>query len=267
MIISKDLYVAYKRRQEPVLKGVTGTFGGKNIILGPNGSGKTTFFKALCGLTNLRAGEILVDGKNVQEIFSTHGILSSNFPEIYSLLSLKSYDVIRLYTDLSEGDPNIAYEIINDLGLDLALLKEQKMNELSSGQLKAVCTALAFAMKAKHVLLDEPFEQLDPAKKGRLIKYLNRYEGVILLSTHETWLLKNLLEWNVYFMFEGALYGPMEVRDLLKVKIVIGDFPKALLKIKVAGKIISFLEEIEEGTLLTSIENVDKIYEISEVVP
>ncbi|MEM2906387.1 MAG: hypothetical protein QW587_11735 [Candidatus Bathyarchaeia archaeon] len=71
-------------------------------------------------------------------------------------------------------------------------LKKQRIDELSAGQVKMVCTALSLTMKAKHVLLDEPFEQLDPARKGRMIKHLDGYDGVILVNTHETWLLKNL---------------------------------------------------------------------------
>lgn len=267
MIVSKELYVTYKWRQDPVLKGVSGTFAGKHIILGPNGSGKTTFFKALCGLTNVKSGEILVDGKNIEEIYSTRGILSTNFREVYSLLAINAYDVIQLYTDLSDGDPSFAYQMITDLGLELELLKKQKINELSAGQIKIVCTALAFAMNAEHVLLDEPFEQLDPAKKGRLISYLNKHKGVILLNTHETWLLKSLRDWSVFFMFEGILYGPLAVEDLLNVKIVTEDVDDALLKVKIAGYTISFLKGEGEGTLLTSIENVDKIYEFAEAMP
>ena len=45
---------------------------------------------------------------------------------------------------------------------------------------------------AKHVLLDEPFEQLDPAKKTRLLRHLKGYDGTVLVNTHETWLIKRL---------------------------------------------------------------------------
>jgi ABC-2 type transport system ATP-binding protein len=119
-------------------------------------------------------------------------------------------------------------------------------------------------MKAKHVLLDEPFEQLDPAKKSRMIKHLTAYQGAILVNTHETWLLKNLQEWTVFFMFEGMLYGPLSVKELLRAEISLKDEPKALLKVKVSGKTVSILEGRGAGTLLTSLENLDKIYELAE---
>jgi len=264
MIVCHGLRVSYRWRQEPVLKDVSGSFEGKSLILGPNGAGKTTLFRAMCGLTNIASGEILVDGRNVEDIYAASGILSTNFQEIYTLLGMNSYDLIVLYADLSNGDPDIALNIMGDLGLTPELLKKRRLSELSAGQIKIVCTALALAMKARHVLLDEPFEQLDPAKKGKMIKHLDEYEGVILANTHETWLLKNLQEWKVFFMFEGLLYGPLVVKDLLKAEIMLVDEPKALLKVKISDKTVSIIDGRGKGTLLTSLENLDKIYEIAE---
>lgn len=75
MIVARDLKVNYRWRQEPVLKGVDGTFDGKLLILGPNGSGKTTLFRAICGLTNITSGQITIDGRNINEIYASTGVL------------------------------------------------------------------------------------------------------------------------------------------------------------------------------------------------
>ena len=264
MIVSRELYVTYRWRQEPVLKGVNGTFEGKFLILGPNGSGKTTFFRAICALTNTTSGEIIVDGKNIEDLYATTGILSTNFQEVYTLIGSNVYDLIGLYTDLSDGDSKYAFDIIKDLGLNLEFLRKRRLSELSAGQLRIVCTALALAMKARHVLLDEPFEELDPAKKGKMVKHLDDYDGVILANTHETWLLKNLQDWGVFFMFEGVLYGPLSVKDLLKAEISLVEEPNPLLKVKVSNKTVSIVKGRGRGTLLTSLENLDKIYEFAE---
>jgi ABC-type Mn2+/Zn2+ transport system ATPase subunit len=264
MIMSQDLYVTYKWRQDPVLKGITGSFNRKALILGPNGSGKTTLFRAICALTNILSGKILIDDKAIEDVYATKGVLSTNFQEVFTLIGANVYEIIRLYTDLCDGDPEFAFKIIQDFGIDTEFLKKRKLNELSSGQTKIVCTALALAMKAKHVLLDEPFEELDPAKKGRMVKHLDQYDGVVLINTHETWLLKNLPTWDVFFMFEGTLYGPLLVEELLKAEISFTEEPDALLRLKLSGKIVNIIRGKGKGTLLTSLENLDKIYQLAE---
>jgi ABC-type multidrug transport system ATPase subunit len=264
MILSQDLYVTYKWRQDPVLKGVSGNFKNKSLILGPNGSGKTTFFRAICALTNITSGRIMIDDKPIENLYAAKGVISTNFQEVYTLLASNVYEIIRLYTDLSDGDPELAFETIKDFGIDLEFLKKRKLSELSSGQVKIVCTALALALKAKYVLLDEPFEELDPAKKGRMVKHLNQYNGVILINTHETWLLKNLQNWEAFFMFEGTLYGPLLVEDLLKAEISLAEEPDALLRLRVSDKMVNIIRGRGKGTLLTSLENLDKMYQLAE---
>jgi len=262
MIVVEGLEASYKRRQEPVLRGVNAVFDDKSLILGPNGSGKTTLFRAVCGLINITKGKILVDGVNVEEIYAKTGIISVNFPEVFSLLPVKVNDLIELYANLAGGNSSLAHGILNELGVSEELLESKRLNELSSGQVKAVCTAIALSMNARHVLLDEPFEQLDPARKNRLIRHLTDYNGTIILNTHETWLLKGLTGWKVFFMFEGLLYGTVLVEDLLKARLSLSDEPKALIKMKISGRPISLVKE-GRGRPILSLESLDKVYELA----
>jgi len=262
LIKVRDLYVTYRWRQNPVLRGVNAVLQSKCLILGPNGSGKSTLFKSICGLTTIDSGTIVIDGHRIDEIHSSLGLVSTNLAEVYDLLRINVYDLVQLYMNITRGDSELTYGVIEEFGLDRSFLKKRRLSELSAGQRKIVCNALAISIKAKHVLLDEPFEQLDPAKKMLLIRHLKKYDGVILLNTHETWLMKRLRDWEARFMFEGLMYGPILVKDLLDAYIYMGDIKDALLKFNVSGDVVSITME-PKGLPIINIENLDRIYELA----
>jgi len=257
-----DLYVRYRWRQEPILKGVNAEFYNKHLLLGPNGSGKTTLFRAIAGLTPILKGKVLIDGKDVNEIYGTKGLLALNLSEVLYLLRMSAYDNLRVFMDLTDGDIDLAIEILNDLGIETQILRKRKPWELSAGQRKAYSTALALASKARNVLLDEPFEQLDPARKSRLIKYLTRYDGTIVLNTHETWILAALKEWTAYLMFEGVIYGPIHASKLMNANIISGEVGNALVSFRVSGKTYSIVER-GVGEPISKLITLDRIYELS----
>ena len=262
MIELVDLHVKYGRRQEPIIKGVHAKFEGKHLILGPNGSGKTTLFRAITGLTPISSGRILIDGVDLDKIYSKPGILAINLSEVYSVFHLSAYDHLRLFMDLTGGDVDLALKMLEDLGLNIDLLRKRKPWELSAGQQKAFSTVIALFSNARHVLLDEPFEQLDPARKGRLIEYLREYKGVLLLNTHETWLLSALKDWSAHLMFEGRIYGSLSAGELVKASLVVGDMPDAMLKFTVSSKTYSLIRG-EAGEPLSRLITLDRIYELS----
>ena len=262
MIEIYDLEVKYRWRQEPIVKGVSAKFDGKHLILGPNGSGKTTLFRAIAGLTSITSGRVLIDGIDVSSIYGKPGLLAINLYEVYEILHVNAYDHMRLIMDLTDGDVDLALKIFDDLGLSIELLKKRKPWELSTGQRKIFCTAVALASKARHVLLDEPFEELDPARKAKLLETFKQYSGVLILNTHETWLLSALRDWSAVFMFEGRLYGPVHVSELLGSSLILGEDPNAIMRFQVLGKWYSLVKG-EKGEVLTRIATLDKVYELA----
>jgi len=262
MIEIVDLHVRYRWRQEPILKGVHARFKDKHLILGPNGSGKTTLFRAIAGLTPISSGRILLDGVSLDKIYGRPGVLAANLSEVYSVFHLSAYDHLRLFMDLTGGDLDSALKMLGDLGLSVGLLRRRKPWELSAGQQKAFSTVIALFSNAKHVLLDEPFEQLDPARKGRLIEHLREYKGVLLLNTHETWLLSALRDWSTHLMFEGKLYDPVRAGELVEAGLVAGDMPNAMLRFTVSGKTYSLVRG-GVGEPLSNLITLDRIYELS----
>ena len=64
-------------------------------------------------------------------------------------------------------------------------------------------------------------------------------------------------------MFEGVLYGSILAEDLLKAKLSLKDEPKALIKMKVSGKLVSLIKGKKKGTPILSLESLDKVYELA----
>lgn len=262
MIEIIDLHVRYSGRPDDILKGINAEFSNKHIILGPNGSGKTTLFRAIAGLAPITSGKILIDGIDIEKIYGKKGILSINMFEALNLLSISAYDNIKLMMDLTAGDVDLAFNIMEDLGIHKDILRKRKPWELSAGQLKAYTTSIALASNARHILLDEPFEQLDPARKSRLVKHLKEYKGIILINTHETWVLNAFKDWASYLVFEGRLYGPIESKKLLEANLAIGEEDDALLVFNAGGRIYNLVMD-KTGKPLSELLTLDRIYELA----
>jgi len=258
MITVEELRV--KLGGDEVLKGVSAVFLGKHIVLGPNGSGKTTLFRAITGLVPYR-GRIKVDDRPLEEIKGATGVLATNLAEVYYLAPVKALELLHLFSDLAGADPLRALALLEELGVSKRLLGKRWLWELSAGTRKAFTTALVLASGARNVLLDEPFEQLDPAKKVKLVGELKRYNGVIVMNTHETWVLEALPEWGVHLAFEGRLYGPIPAGKLAGAAIVEGKSSEALAVIETRAGCFSLVEG-GEGAALTELLTLDRVYEL-----
>jgi len=262
LIDIRGLVVRYGWRREPILRGVSAVLDGKHLLLGPNGSGKTTLFRALTGLAPITSGDILIDGVSIDKIYGKPGLVAANLTEIYNLLYLSAYDNLKVFMDLMGGELDHALQTLEDLGVSAEILRRRRTWELSAGQRKAFATALALASGAKHVLLDEPFEQLDPARKSIMLRRIAECSGTVVLNTHETWLINSMWGWKVRFIFEGRVYGPVEAKDLVGASLVSGDVENALLRFETSGRIFSILPG-GGGQPLTNLVTLDRVYELT----
>jgi len=262
LIDIRGLVVKYGWRREPVLRGISVVFDDKHLLLGPNGSGKTTLFKALTGLAPITSGDILIDGVSIDKIYGKPGLLAANLIEIYNLLYLSAYDNLKVFMDLMNGELDYALQTLENLGVSIEILRRRRTWELSAGQRKAFATALALASRAKHILLDEPFEQLDPARKSIMLKRIIEHSNTLVLNTHETWLINSMCDWKVHFIFEGKVYGPLKAKDLVNASLVSGNIENAILRFETSGRIFSILPS-GGGQPLTNMVTLDRIYELT----
>jgi len=151
-------------------------------LLGPNGSGKTTTLKLLCGLLQPTSGEVLINGTAPSP--ETKAIVSYLPERTYLQGWMKVKDVAAFFEDFyADFDLGRAMEMFYELGVDA----NRKLSTLSKGTKEKVQLILVMSRRAKLYLLDEPIGGVDPAARDYIIKtILQNYsrDASILISTH-----------------------------------------------------------------------------------
>ena len=182
----KDVWFKYPRSEKYILKGVNITLkkGEKLSIVGLNGAGKTTFIKLLCRLYKVDKGEILIDGKNINEYdFDEYSKLFSVVFQDYKLFAFSFKENISVS---EEPDEERVLELcrkvglsgkINDMpnGMDTIMFKQfdESGVEPSGGEQQKMSIARALYKDAPIVILDEPTAALDPIAEYEIYRQFN----------------------------------------------------------------------------------------------
>ncbi|HEX5972015.1 MAG TPA: ABC transporter ATP-binding protein [Gemmatimonadaceae bacterium] len=159
-------------------------------LLGPNGSGKTTTIRMLCGLLAPTSGEAVVVGLDVRReaeaLRSRIGYMSQRFG-LYDDLTV--YENLRFYATVYglHGEERRARleSLLQDRGL--APRRDQLAGTLSGGWKQRLALACATAHEPPLLFLDEPTAGVDPASRRRfweLIHDLAHAGTTVLVTTH-----------------------------------------------------------------------------------
>lgn len=171
-------------------------------LLGPNGSGKTTFIKLANGLLKPSEGEILIDGNSPgKETKAEVAYLPDRdfLPDYMSVSQL-----IKYYSDFFD-DMNTAKaeEMLRSLDLD----KDMKLKKMSKGTREKVQLILTMSRDAKVYFLDEPIAGVDPAARDYILRtIITNYnpDALVVISTHLIADVENVLD-EVVFIKEGKI--------------------------------------------------------------
>lgn len=157
-------------------------------LLGPNGSGKTTFIRCITGLYPMPKNTIIyndVDVDTNKKYFSQIGYLPQNFG-LYKELSVK--EIMEMFANLKGISKNDVERCIDDAlkMVNLTEQKDKKCGELSGGMVRRVGVAQAFLGDPEIVILDEPTAGLDPEERLRLKNAISRLskDRIVIISTH-----------------------------------------------------------------------------------
>lgn len=167
--------------------------GARVAVLGPNGSGKTTMLYHILGLMKPQEGEVRVFGVPPAEEWTSIrrriGVVLQNVDE--QLLAPTVIDDVAfspLQYGLSEEEAfERAWRALDLLGI--AHLAERVPHNLSGGEKRKVALAGALVMDPDLLVLDEPFEGLDPTSRSALLGLMDRLSRergmTIVMSTHD----------------------------------------------------------------------------------
>ncbi len=179
-------------------------------LLGPNGSGKTTFLKICAGLLTPTRGYVRICGNPVST--STKAVVSYLPDKTYLGNSQKIRGQLDFFRDFYEDfDFERAAAMLRDLGISL----DTKFGSLSKGNQEKVQLVLVMARRAKLYLLDEPIGGVDPAARDYILNtILKNYEpeATVLISTHLIADVETVLD-EFLFLHNGRLVLSGDVKQ------------------------------------------------------
>jgi ABC-type sulfate/molybdate transport systems ATPase subunit len=162
---------------------------GPLVVLGPNGSGKTTFLRVLAGAVAPERAEIVVDDRP----FAHHGwhlpMEARRVGYVPQGCGLFPHLTVlgNVAFGVSNGDRARAMAFLTEIGC--AALAERDVRTLSGGEAKRVALARALVMEPAMLLLDEPLAALDALARQRTREFLadrlHRFAGPTVLVTHD----------------------------------------------------------------------------------
>lgn len=200
----KNLTKSYNK-YKPVLKDLNLSIPAGKIIglLGPNGCGKSTLIKLICGLLQPDSGEITVDGLPVGEKSKA---LISYLPErTYFNNWMKVSQLVTYFEEFyTDFDKARAYKLLSDLGIN----PNAKLSTLSKGTKEKVQLILVMSRNAKLYLLDEPIAGVDPAAREYILSTIvSNYnpEASIIITTHLITDVEPVLDDFVFLGFGGTI--------------------------------------------------------------
>ncbi|AGC78077.1 iron complex transport system ATP-binding protein [Nonlabens dokdonensis] len=185
-------------------------------LIGTNGSGKSTFLRAVASGEHIINGKVSINNQKWQNIAprDRSKLISivlterafSQFLTVRELLELSRAPYTNYIGKLAAMDHEIIDEVLEKF--DLHKLHDRKAGTLSDGQLQRVLIARAIVQDTDYILMDEPTSHLDINHKADLLlqlkEYCHEHDKTILFATHEIQLALSLCD-EVVSIHKGSI--------------------------------------------------------------
>ena len=180
-------------------------------LLGPNGSGKTTFIKLAAGLLTPKAGEIRICGEAVGT--GTKSLVSYLPDRPYFSKQRKISELLDFFQDFyTDFDRTRAEHMLSALHIS----PDARFKALSKGNQEKVQLVLVMSRRAKLYLLDEPIGGVDPAARDYILNtIITNYdpEATVLISTHLIADVERVLD-EFVFLYNGKVLRSGSAEDV-----------------------------------------------------
>ncbi len=180
-------------------------------LLGPNGSGKTTFMKLANGLLVPTSGSILIDGHKPGP--ETKQIVSYLPDKDYLPDWMKVKDLVKIFTEFYKDFDHLKAQ---DMLQRLSINENQRLKSLSKGTKEKVQLILAMSRQAQLYMLDEPIGGVDPAARDYILNtIISNYNenGTVIISTHLIADVEQVLD-DVIFIKDGSIAACTSVDEI-----------------------------------------------------
>ena len=201
---------------EVSLNAHEGSFMG---LVGPNGAGKTTTLSMISGLNRPTSGRVLVGDVNVWKDGPAAKRLIGSLPDRLRLFDRLTGAQLLTYAGVLHGlDSSTVGQRADDLaaafGLERALGRE--VQGYSAGMQKKIALACAMIHSPKVLVLDEPFEAIDPVSAANVTEILEKFVeggGCVLMSSHSLDLIQRVCD-HVVVIHDGEVVAQGTVDDV-----------------------------------------------------
>jgi len=210
----RDVYKSFGSNE--VLKGVDLLVENDTsaVVMGGSGSGKSVLIKHIVGLLNPDKGQIIVNGKRVDQLVGDE-LDTVRLTIGYLFQSGALFDSMTVYENLdfflerhsSDSESERAERIMETLSwVGLPEKRDEFPAQLSGGQKKRIALARAIIMEPEILLYDEPTTGLDPVSVrsvSELIVKLREEKGVTSVTITHDLLCAEIIADSIHFLHEG----------------------------------------------------------------
>lgn len=194
-------------------------------LVGNNGAGKTTFFRVVLDLVRASQGAVYVDGEDVSRSEQWKSKIGAYLDEnmLLSYLSPEEYfSTLKKIYGLSEVALQHHLDKFTEFFNGEILGSNKYIRDLSKGNIKKVGIAAALMGQPEAVLLDEPFENLDPSSQIRLKRLLLKEKAeqrvTFIVSSHDLNHVTDICE-RIVLLEKGRVIKDLQDRTRMKEEL------------------------------------------------